>query len=379
MDFSLTRLFVVPVGNTVPTSGSTESLTDGQFGVVKDMNEVAATAGNIGTAQFIRFVQGRPSSRLGTKKSDRVKSTKVKKYYKVSGSATAANEIWDFSDFTGKCDQTLTLTLRGHSSLLDTISFNGFTRSISIQTPCCDCGADPCDAVSNETIIDLFLAKLAQIDAVQKEPNSLNLTTFWYFYKVGTGDTAKLRVESKPLAEYSKFCDIALNPYEYDRISFRGWVYANPDTSIDFLAYDRCEQAATATIVQRSSYVRGTSDQVYQEQLNYYSYQSDFKSLYRLSEYNQKFEDYVTDGTVYDLYVLQFDQLLQDNSYTANLPQDERVLIYVPQGAQSTALQTLLFAYLGSPTDETGAIITTTTTSTTTSTSSTSSTTTLIP
>ncbi len=379
MDFSLTTVFVVPVGNTLPTSGSTESLTNGQFGVVKDLAETAATAGNIGSANFIKIVQGRPTSRLGTKKSDKIKSTKVKKWYKITASATPANEIWELSGFSGKCDETLTITLRGHSVFLDTLSYNGFTRSISIQTPCCDCGADPCDSVDNETIIDLFLAKLAQIDAVQNEPVSTNLTTFFTFTKVGTGDDATIQIESKPITAFGKFCDIALNPFEYDRVWFRVWAYANPDTSIDFLAYDRCEQIATATLLQRSSYVRGTSAQVYQDQTNYYSYQSDFKSLYRESVYNQKYEDWVTDGTTYDEYVIQFDELDQDDSFTANLKQDERVIIYVPTGSQSSGLQTLLTAYLGAPTDESGAVVTTTTSSSTSSSSTTTSTTTLIP
>lgn len=378
MDFSLTRLFVSPVGNTLPTSGSTQNLTDGQFGVVKDAAETAATAGNIGTASYIKIVQGRPTSRLGTKKSDKIKLSKVKKWYKVTGSSTAANEIWDLSAFTGKCDQTLSLTVRGHSSFLDTLSYNGFTRSISIQTPCCDCGASPCESVSNEEIIDLFLAKLQQIDNVQNSPISVNLTTFWTFSKIGTGDGAVLRIESKPLAAYSKFCDVALNTPEYDRIYFRVWAYANPDVSIDFLAYDRCEQIATAALVQRSSYPRGLSDEVYQKQIDYYSYQSDYKSLYRLSEYNQKFEDYVTDGTVYDEFVIQFDELDQDDSFTANLKQDERVIIYVPQ-AQTTAVQALLTAYLGAPTDESGAVVTTTTTTSSTTSTTSTTTTTLIP
>lgn len=379
MDFSLTTLFVVPVGNTLPTSGSTESLTDGQFGIVKDLAETAATAGSVTSANFIKVVQGRPTLRLGTKKSDKIKSTKVKKWYKVTASATPANEIWDLSDFTGKCDETLTLSLRAHSVFLDTLSYNGFTRSISIQTPCCDCGADPCETVDNESIIDQFLAKLAQIDAVQSRAReATNLTTFFTFTKIGTGGSAVLRIEGKPITRFGKFCDVALNPFEFDRVYFRVWAYNNP-LSIDFLAYDRCDQIAVATEIQRSSYTRGTSDQVYQQQLNYYSYQSDFKSLYRESVYNQKFEDWVTDGTTYDEYVIQFDELNQDDSFTANLKQDERVIIFVPTGSQSTAISAILVAYLGAVTDESGPVITTTTSSSTTSSSTTTSTTTLIP
>lgn len=377
MDFSLTTLFVVPVGNTLPTSGSTENLTDGQFGVFKDRARTAATAGNIATAQFIQFAQGRPTSYLGTKVSDYIKSTKVKKWYKVTGSGTAANEIWTFSDFTAKCEQSISLTLRGHSQYLDTISYNGFTRSVTIETPCCDCGENPCTEIANETLIDLFLAKIADETAVQNGPTALTISTFFTFTKVGTGDDAVLVVESKPITQYGKFCDVALNPYEYDRIWFRGWVYANPDTTVDFLVYDRCEQAATATLTQRSSFPRGTSDQVAQDQINYYSYQAAYKHLFRLSQYNQQFEDWVTDGTIYDQLVLQFDEYEQDDSFTANLKQDERVIIWVPQSL-SAGLITVLTPYLGAPTDESGAVVTTTTT-TSSSTTTTTSTTTLVP
>jgi len=378
MDFSLTALFVVPVDNSLPTSGSTEDLTNGQFGVFKDRSWTAATAGNISTASFIEFGQGRPDSYLGTKKSDYIKASKVKKWYKVTGAPTAANEIWQFSDFTAQCDQSITLTLRGHSQYLDTISFNGFTRSVTIQTPCCDCGESPCAAVANEDLIDLFLEKIAQEAAVQNEPNSLTISTFFTFSKQGTGDDAILVVESKPITAYGKFCDIALNPFEYDRIYFRGWVYANPDTSVDFLVYDRCEQAATATLTQRSTYPRGTSAQVYQEQVNYYSYQAAYKHLFRLSEYNQQFEDWVTDGTTYDQLVLQFDEAEQDDSFTANLKQDERVIIYTPQSL-TAGLVAVLTPYLGAPVDESGPVNTTTTSTSTSSTSSTTSTTTLLP
>ena len=45
-DFSLTTLFVVPVGNTLPSSGSTQDLTAGQFGLFRS-DYTVANAGNI--------------------------------------------------------------------------------------------------------------------------------------------------------------------------------------------------------------------------------------------------------------------------------------------------------------------------------------------
>lgn len=377
MDYSLTTLFVVPVGNSLPTSGSTETLTEGQFGVYKDEQRVAATNGNIGTASFIQFAQGQPNLYIGSKVSDKIKASKVKKWYKVTGSGQAANEIWEVSDFTASCGEDVTLTLRGHSSYLDTISFNGLTRSITVKAPCCDCGADPCTEVDNEALIDLILQKIAQIDAAQTGPNALRIDTFFTFSKVGTGASATLLISSNALTRYAQPCDIAANPYEFDRIWFRVWVYKGPETTVDFIVANNCDTAATTTLLQRSSFPHGTSTEVAQMEKDYYSYQSPQKHLFRMAGYNQYFESQVTDGTVYDLYVIQFDELFQDDSWTRNAKEDERVLLYIPQGATST-IETMLVTYLGAITDESATAITTTTTTSTTSTS-TSTTTTLIP
>jgi len=377
MDYSLTTLFVVPVGNSLPTTGSTEVLTDGQFGVYKDEQRAAATNANISTASFIQFAQGRPNLYLGSKVSDKIKSTKVKKWYKVTGSGTAANEIWEVSDFTGSCGDSITLTLRGHSSYLDTISFNGLTRSITVQAPCCECGADPCTAIDNEALIDLIIAKVAQIDAVQTGPNALKITTFFTFQKVGTGAGATLLISSNTLTVYAQPCDIAANPYEYDRIWFRVWVTPGPATTVDFEVYNPCDLAGTTTLLQRSSFPNGTSTEVARMEADYYSYQSPYKHLFRTSGYNPYFKSWVTDGTIYDQYVIQFDELFQNDAWTRNAQEDERVILFIPQGSTST-IETMLVTYLGAITDESSTAITTTTTTSTTSTS-TSTTTTLIP
>ncbi len=374
MDYSLTTLFVVPVGNSLPTTGSTETLTEGQFGVYKDEQRAAATNGNISTASFIQFAQGQPNLYLGSKVSDKIKSTKVKKWYKVTGSGTAANEIWEVSDFTGSCGDSITLTLRGHSSYLDTISFNGFTRSITVQAPCCECGADPCTAIDNEALIDLIMAKVAQIDAVQTGPNALKITTFFTFQKVGTGAGATLLISSNALTVYAQPCDLATNPYEYDRIWFRVWVTNGPDTTVDFEVYEPCDLAGTTTLLQRSSFPNGTSAEVKQMEYDYYSYQSPNKHLFRVPGYNPYFESWVTDGTVYDQYVIQFDELYQNDAWTRNAQEDERVILFIPQGATST-IETMLVTYLGAIENESSTAITTTTTTSTTSTSTTSTTT----
>lgn len=376
--YSLRTLFVFPVGNTLPSSGSTENLSNRQVGVFKDAARTVATAGNVSTANFIQIAQGQDLY-LGSKISDKIKSTKVKKWYKVTGNATAANEIWTFSSFQAKCDQAVTFTINAHSSYLDTISFNGLTRSVTFQTPCCDCGTNPCTDIANETLIDLLIAAINRdiASTVQNGPNALTIGTFFTFAKIGTGGSATLTVTSRPITAYGKFCDVALNPYEFDRIWFRGWVYNGPETTVDFLVYDKCEPAAVGTVSQRSSFPRGTSAEIEQLEIDYYSYQSPFKHLYRMSGYNQYFVSDVVSGTIYDTYYIVFDELDQDDSWTPNLKEDETVILAVPQGATST-LETLLVAYLGAITNASGAAITTTSSTTTTSTSTTT-TTTLIP
>lgn len=373
MDFSLTHVYVVPVGNTLPTSGSSENLTDGQLGIFKDASVTPATAGNVSSANYIQVFQGN-SLGIGSHRSDKIKAAKVKKFFKVTGNGSASNEIYEVGNFTVQCGDKVTLTLRGHSSYLDTISFNGFTRSITVVAPCCDCGDSPCTNVDAEGIVDKILAQVAAESAVQNAANALNLSSFWTFEKVGSGANTKLRISSKALTKYGQPCDISVNPYEFDRIYYKVFVYQDPDTTVDFIVPDLCDPVADVTLIQRSTYPRLTSTEVAQVERDYWSYKSPFKHLFTLAGFNQYFTSYVTDGTVYDQYLIQFDELDQDDSWASNMKLDERVILYVPTGSQSTAISAILAAYLGSPTDESGATVTTTTT-TTTSTTTTSTTT----
>ena len=380
MEYSLSTVFVVPVGNVLPTTGSTQNLTAGKFGIFKDEARTIATNGNISTASFIQFFQGHDATIgavIGSKPSDKIKASKVKKWYKVTGSSTAANEIQVVSNFSAKCGESLTLAIRAHSSYIDMLSFNGLTKSVTIKTPCCACGVDPCTTVDNEAVINLILAQIANSNLAQSGATTLNISTFFTFTKVGTGAGATLVIESKPLTVYGQPCDVAANPFEYDRIWFKTFVYAGAPTTVDFLVSNGCTTAAQVVITQRSSYPRGTSADVRQSEKDYFSYQSPFKHLFRTAGYNQYFESFVTDGIVYDQYVLQFDEYAQDDSWTPNLKEDEKVIFFIPQGETST-IETMLVTLLGAVTDESGAVVTTTTTTSTT-TSSTTTTTTLTP
>lgn len=373
MDFSLRTLFVVPTSNTIPTTGSTEDLTPGQVGF---FDENYDTTDGTGSPEYIYVAQGRTNTYLeGSKRSDKIKASKVKIWYKVTGSGTSAVQITDITDITAKCGEDITFTFRMHSSYIDATSFNGLTRSVTVKGACCECDGDPCAAASASDIIDAFLEKVAQEDALNYDPSALKLSTYLIFDKIGA-DT--LRVTGKALTAYGQPCDVAADPYEYDRMWFRAFVTKGPETQSDFITNDSCDDVATVTITQRSSYPRGVSAEVAQLEKDYYSYQSVHKHLFRNPGYNQLFESWVTDGEVYDFFYIQFNQAESDLDYNPGVHMDEGVMLAVPTGAESTAVEDILTAYLGAPKDKSGAIITTTT-STTSSSTSTTSTTTLIP
>ena len=377
-DFSLTTLFVVPVGNTLPSTGSTQDLTAGQFGIYLN-NYSVATALNIAAAPYFYLAQGRVNTYLqGTKRSDKIASSQVTEFYKVTGNPVAASQVTDVTDFVVKPGDVITITLRAHSSYIDTLYFNGFTRSVTVQAPCLECGGDPCADVDVPALIDAFILKFNE-KAPGNNPDNISFSTFYQFQRIGDDQNAILRISGKPLTKYGQPCDVAAFPWEYDRMYFRTFVYAGPATTADFIVADACNIVATATITQRASYLSGTSDEIKQLEKNYYSYQAGYlKHLYRMVGYNENFESWVSDGTTYDTYYIRFNDYDRTAlNYVASLHQDSRVIIAAPQ-ALAGDIEDILTAAIGAPVDESGDI-TSTTSTTTTVWPSTSTTTTLIP
>ena len=376
-DFSLTTLFVVPVGQTaLPSSGSTQNLTAGQVGIFKSDYSVA-TAVNIAAAPYFYVAQGRTNTYLqGSKRSDKIKgcpsgsgcSSNVTEWYKVSGCPTAANQITDVTDFTVQCGEVITLTLRAHSSYIDTLYFNGFTRSVTIQAPCCDCDANPCADVSTNTIINDLIYQL-NLKAPGNNPDNISFSTFYTFENVGG---TILRITGKPLTKYGQPCDVAAFPFEYDRMSFRTFVYAGPATTADFIVADRCNFVATPVITQRASYASGTSEEIAQLEKNFYSYQAGYlKHLYRMNGYNENFESWVSGGATYDTYYIKFNEYNKSEYQWGDyIMEDSTVIIAAPNAASQTGgatiaadIEAVLVAALGAVVDNNTCITTTTTTS----------------
>jgi hypothetical protein len=263
----------------------------------------------------------------------------VSELYSVKGCATALNQITEVDGWNVQCGEVVTLTLRGHSSYIDTLYFNGFTRSVTVNAPCCDCGGDPCLDVDVPALIDQFIAKLEQ-QAPGNNPDNISFNSFYTFARSGNDAAAKLVITGKALTKYGQPCDVAADPFEFDKLRFHAFVYAGPATTADFIVADNCDIVAVATDVQQSSYPRGTSEEIAQLEKNYYSYQAGYlKSLLRMGGFNQNFESHVTPGIVYDTVTVRFNEFdkaaYQWGDY---IMQDSTVIIAIPQGALSTAI-----------------------------------------
>ena len=377
-DFSLTTLFVVPVGNSLPSTGSTQDLTAGQFGIFTN-NYAVATVGNIAAAPYFYLAQGRVNTYLqGSKRSDKIAANKVSEWYKVTGNPVAANQVTEVGNFSVKPGEIVTLTLRAFSSYINTLYFNGFTRSVTVNAPCLACGEDPCSDVDVPTLIDELILKL-EAKAPGNNPDNISFSTFYQFQRVGNDQNAKLVISGKPLTVYGQPCDVAAFPWEYDRMYFRTFIFSGPATTADFIVADPCNQVAEAVITQRSSYVSGTSAEIQQLEKNFYSYQAGYlKHLYRMVGYNENFESWVSDGTTYDTLYIKFNEYDKSAYQWGDyIHEDSQVIIAAPQNLTQDILD-VLEAALGVVTDESGDI-TSTTSTTTTVWPSTSTTTTLIP
>jgi len=388
-DFSLTTLFVVPVGQTaLPSSGSTQDLTAGQVGIYL-ADYTVADAGNIAASPYFYVAQGRTNTYLqGSKRSDKIKgcpsgagcNSNVTEWYKVDGCPTPITQITDVGGWNVKCGEVVTVTLRAHSSYLDTLYFNGFTRSITVQAPCCDCGGDPCDLVDIPALIDDLIYHF-NLQAPGNNPDNITFSDFYQFQRIGNDQNAILRITGKPLTKYGQPCDVAAFPFEYDRMWFRTFVYSGPATTADFIVADACNIVADPVVVQRSNYATGTSAEIAQLEKNFYSYQAGYlKHLYRMNGYNENFESWVSDGTTYTTYYIKFNEYNKSEYQWGDyIKEDSTVIIAVEKGSAVEAeIEGVLEAGLGSVVSQNGVCVTTTST-TTTIWPSTSTTSTLIP
>lgn len=377
--FSITTMFVVPNG-TLATTGSTQDLTPQQLGVFRPDYSIATT-GNIAAAKYFYIAQGRAENvpGLGSKRSDKIAPSLVKEWYKLVGEPDVAQQITRIDNFHFKCGDNIVFTFRVQSNLLDVAFYNGYTKSVVVKAPCCDCGGIPCDDIAagdTQTLIDTAIAKLNQVGYDQYNGGDVLIGNFLQFSRTGSGATSAMLVTAKPQNYPSPLpSDISTNQYEYDRVWFRAFVKAGTETTADFYVDDSCDVVATATVLQRGTYASGSSNEIALMEQRYYSYQtSAFKHLHRNPGYNGAFQSYVTAGLTYDTYYIVSNEYDESQAFGMKVPQDFRVILAFPQG-QATQFETLMTATLGAPANISDNDVSTTTTTSTTSTSTTTTTT----
>lgn len=370
-DYSITSLFVATTGTL--GAGAPQTLTGGQIGVYNP-DYTIATSGTIAAKPYIYIKEGRVEvvPGLGTKTSDKIAISNVIDWYKVVANSNVPVQITTFSNFTLQCQQDIVITFVLHSSYIDTFYYNGLTRSVTVTSACCNCGTAPCTVLATTDIQNFVDAAVAKLQA---DPL---LSKYLTFQRQSSLGTSTLVVTELPLTVYGQSCDPAADPFEWDRLWFRGFATADPALTQDFEVLNYCAQVATVTVNQRSLYDAGSSAQISQLERNFYSFQtSRLKSLFRMGGFNEAFTSYVVAGTYYDTYYLKYIPYQASNEFTDVIGQTETIILAFATGTAG-AFETLLTAFIGAPVDQSATNPTTTTTTSTTSTSTTS-TTTLFP
>lgn len=361
-DYSLIRVFTAPVGNTIPTSGTTATLTANQLGIFLP-SAAPATAANIGAADYFFFAQGRPNADLNLRsiKSDKIYLNKVIEKYKITSEDTTRNKIIALTDFTASCDESVSVTIRAFSSYINTSFYNGMTRSFTHQTPCCECGESPCAELSAQDIQDM----------VDDFADKINADTLFSPYvnaaRVGSGATSQLWIQGELLpAEVDAANDPMNFPYEYDTVNFQVFAARAPFTTQDLVIDDRCDVFATVTTLQDISFPRGTYDQVRKVELEYAPYTVPaFKTKYKDNNYNGLLHINAVPGTLYTEYVIKCQNPESLNNWGVFIQQDFTVRLFIP-AASAAAFETIMVAKLGAFPDKSGPNISTTTSTTTT-------------
>jgi len=374
-DFSVTSLFVVPTSNTLPTSGTNADLTSGQFGIFRP-DYTPATVANVGNAKYIFLSQGRNvyTPFEITKNSAEIYADKVVSWYKVVGNLQQNTQVTSISDLTVGCNEDVSITLRLDSFYIRAAYANGLTRSVMTTTPCCDCGSNPCDSLTGSQIQQVMsqLAQNINDDEI--------LSPFVTAGTQGSGANTVIIIQGNTPDVYGQGTspDLTNFPYQMDRLYFWTFVRTGPDLTTDFEVQDACSPVATVQILQRAAYPINTPAEIRQLELDFWSYQAQYKSIFSNVNYNGEFQSYVDSTSAYDLYYIEYKSPQQTSwSIGETLNATRTSIIAIPKGSGSEAgTLAILTAFLGTPDNDSSTP--TSTTSFTTS-STTTTTTTLLP
>lgn len=342
MNYTTLLHYVVPTTNTLPTTGTTATLTANQFGVFLP-SYAPATAGNAGAADYLFVAQGRPNDDLNLKsvKSDIFSPRNVISKWFIEGSATSQVQVTEISDFTAHCGDVYSITLRAWSNKINASYANGWETPITVKGPCCDCGDDPCetlDATATEALVDEFIAKI----------NSQPIGEYIVASKTGSGLSTVLVLTGVAIEPDPRTCDPYANPYFFDGVRFEAYAQVDPPTTMDYAVDDGCTTFATVTKTQNLTYPIGTPEQVAKtEQFWRSAKYPNFKQLYTDPAFNLMNVSLVEDTVpAYDTIQIRFRNDERHQNFGTFANQESTVLINVAP-AQSAALLAILEAQLG--------------------------------
>jgi hypothetical protein len=351
MDFSLSRVYVVPTDNTLPTSGTTADLTANQFGVFLP-NYTPAISTTADDADYIFMAQGRPNDNLNLKsiKSEFVSAKNIISKYIVTGSSTVTQQITQVSAFQAKAGETYNITIRAFSDMLNTSYYNGLVAPFTVKSPCLDCGSDPCDSLTASQIQDLvdeFVTKINDYNA---------LKGFIVASRTGTGADSVLVLTGQAQTGFTQNSDTTVNGYVMDAVTFDTWALVDAPTTQDLAVYDACNVFATVEITQNVSFPRGLAAQVKKVEQEWYAYTlPSFKTNYSDANFNLMKHSNVVDGTVYDTITLRVAN--SDNAtmtFVDRVPEESTVIIFSP-ASKTAAIKAIIEAQVGTLVDKTPA------------------------
>lgn len=345
---TLTTLFVVPTGNTLPTINTNAQLTGTQFGIFLP-NQAPATVANAGSAAYLFMSQNRnvASYNEGTKNSDFIYAKNILYWYKVTGSLAVNRQITTISALNAGCQEDISVTLRLDSYYIRMNYFNGLTRSVMVTTPCCACGSNPCTTLQPSDIAATMVSLATEINA---DPI---LSKYVVATNGGSGATTTVIISALPLANYAiNSCDLTNFPYQHDKLFFKTFVRSGPDLTTDYEVTDICNVVATVTLTQAATFIQNTPDEVKQMEKNYFSYQADLGAIFSNPNYNGEFQSYVDSASAYDLYYLVFAEPINTSMEVGVGTDRETVIIAIPNGDSSeTPIVNILTAAFGTPVD----------------------------
>ncbi len=318
MDFSLTTIFVKPVDVALGT-GTTSALTPGQIGLFNKGFQTPATGASL---EFV-VAQGRKPNEVPqtTKKSDLIRRSNILRYSRSRAVTSASVKIVDVRGFTAKCGEEVTLTLRVFSKYLNVSYANGLTKSFTIQTPCCGCGADPCVEVAVGELVDQFVGLI----------NDSVLGDYLTAAKVADGDSFKITLTAKELEQDPVSSSLDNFVYDgYDVVDFYAYAYKGPATTDDAIVDSCCDVFATVETVATPTHIIGSYPEIIQLEKRYYSYQTGvFKDVNCDPDSNPVYASNAVPGTFYDQFLITFRPVRTTNTWEDAVDLDETVLIYV--------------------------------------------------